>query len=113
MGRGSGADVDFDDVERVALDDTAAAFHALAAKPVMRRRPDGAREWRCHGKLHREDGPAVEREDGTREWWRDGNRHREGGPAIERQSGTRQWWRDGKLHREDGPAIERQSGMRE
>lgn len=34
--------------------------------------PDGTREWRVNGQLHREDGPAIEYADGTREWWRNG-----------------------------------------
>jgi hypothetical protein len=49
--------------------------------------PDGRREWRLNGKLHREDGPAVEWADGRREWWLHGERHREDGPALE--------WADG------------------
>jgi hypothetical protein len=33
---------------------------------------DGSRKWYCEGKLHREDGPAIERADGTKEWYLDG-----------------------------------------
>jgi hypothetical protein len=40
------------------------------------------REWFQDDKLHRIDGPAIERADGTREWYRDGKRHREDGPAV-------------------------------
>jgi hypothetical protein len=114
MGRGSSNEVDFGDVERVALDDTATAFHALAAESVMRASPNGTREWRRRsGELHREDGPAVEYEDGTREWWLNGKLHREDGPAVEEADGTRWWYRDSELHREDGPALEWANGRRE
>jgi len=30
---------------------------------------DGTREWRLDGKLHREDGPAIEWANGKRTWW--------------------------------------------
>jgi len=32
--------------------------------------------------------------------------HREDGPAIERRNGDKEWWIHGKCHREDGPACE-------
>jgi hypothetical protein len=63
-------------------------------------------EWSLNGKLHREDGPAVESSGGTKEWWLNGVRHRKDGPAIEYADGTKEWWLNGKLHREDGPAVE-------
>ena len=44
---------------------------------------DGAIVWRLYGKLHRDDGPAVE--------WPNGDKH---------------WYRHGKLHRLDGHAVE-------
>ena len=31
--------------------------------------------WGLDGKLHREDGPAVELVDGTKEWWKNGVRY--------------------------------------
>ena len=34
----------------------------------------GTRFWYLNGKLHREDGPAVERPNGTRFWYRNGER---------------------------------------
>ena len=43
--------------------------------------------------------------DGTRVWWSRGKIHREDGPAIERNDGTLRWIQNGLLHREDGPAI--------
>lgn len=36
---------------------------------------NGARRWYRDGRLHREDGPAIERADGTREWWLFGRRY--------------------------------------
>lgn len=47
-------------------------------------------------KLHREDGPAVERPNGTKEWWVNGKRHREDGPAFEGSNGRKQYYIDGK-----------------
>ena len=68
--------------------------------------PDGDKEWFLNGKLHREDGPAIECANGHKEWFLNGNFHREDGPAVEWANGTKQWYLNGKLHREDGPAIE-------
>lgn len=48
------------------------------------------------GKLHREDGPAVEHNDGTKSWWINGQRHREDGPAIEWFDETKSWYINGK-----------------
>jgi len=55
----------------------------------------------------------CEDEDGTKEWYRNGKLHREDGPAIEYNYGTKYWYRNGKLHREDGPAIEDSDGTKE
>ena len=44
-----------------------------------------------NGKLHREDGPAVECTDGSKKWYFYGNLHREDEPAIELVSGQRYW----------------------
>jgi hypothetical protein len=43
-------------------------------------------------KLHREDGPAIERPNGTKSWYLNGKLHREDGPAIERPNGTKFWY---------------------
>jgi hypothetical protein len=59
-------------------------------------------------KLHREDGPAIERTDGTQEWRVNGKRHRLDGPAVEKETSSgsyQEWWVNGKRHRLDGPAI--------
>lgn len=93
-------------------------------------------EYHFHGKLHRENGPAIVRyANGTvysTEWyysgkrhrrggpaktiginnyelveyWVDGGRHREDGPAVIQYPGPLEYWREGKRHREDGPAVD-------
>jgi hypothetical protein len=89
------------------------ATSQLANKSEVLEQPDGTREWRLNGKLHREGGPAIEFSDGMREWWLKGTRHREDGPAVEYGDGGRTWWVDNNLHREDGPAVELADGRRE
>jgi hypothetical protein len=49
-----------------------------------------------NGRLHREDGPAVEWPDGSKEWYLDGKRHREDGPAVESSDGVNEWYIRGK-----------------
>jgi len=68
--------------------------------------PNGNKEWYLNGKLHREDGPAVEWADGVKLWYLNDKLHREDGPAIERANGDKEWYLNGKLHREDGPTVE-------
>jgi phage terminase Nu1 subunit (DNA packaging protein) len=70
----------------------------------------GTKRWYIDGKLHREDGPAIEYADGDKYWYFKRKRHREDGPAIEWANGDRYWYIHGKLHREDGPALERAGG---
>ena len=44
--------------------------------------------------------------DGTNRWYNDhGKLHREDGPAIVTSDGHYCWYRNGKLHREDVPAV--------
>jgi hypothetical protein len=69
-------------------------------------------EWFLNGKLHREDGPAVEWADGSRYWYLNDKRHRTDGPARECADGDRYWYLNGQRHRTDGPAIERANGDR-
>ena len=73
---------------------------------------DGNKAWYLNGRLHREDGPAVEDSDGTKVWYLNGKRHREDGPAIEYAVGGKYWYLNGKLHREDGPAVEYSNGTK-
>jgi hypothetical protein len=65
------------------------------------------------GKLHREDGPAVECASGYKEWWLNDLHHREGAPAVEHVNGTKEWYLNGVHHREDGPAFEGVHGYKE
>jgi hypothetical protein len=73
---------------------------------------NGTMEWYLNGKLHREDGPAVERSNGNKYWYLNGKRHREDGPAIEHSSGYKAWYLDGKRHCGDGPAIKWPNGAK-
>tara|TARA_S200002703_G_C3666348_1_gene204568 strand:- start:291 stop:584 length:294 start_codon:yes stop_codon:yes gene_type:complete len=56
----------------------------------------GTKHWLLNGKLHREDGPAIEYADGGKYWYLDGKRHREDGPAIEWADGDKCWYLDGR-----------------
>jgi hypothetical protein len=57
--------------------------------------------YRLNGRLHREDGPAVEWTNGDKHWWVDGLRHREDGPAIEYSDGTKEYWLEGIEYTEE------------
>lgn len=85
-------------------------------------RPDGTREHWHRGRLHREDGPAVEfagkelhlrlpfgelRLFGPVElWFRRGRLHRDGEPAVRDAKGSALWFTEGRVHRDDGAAVE-------
>lgn len=51
--------------------------------------------WRLNGKLHRDDGPAVETLNGRKEWWKHGKRHRLEAAAVMQGTFSSQWWIDG------------------
>ena len=53
------------------------------------------KRWYKDGKLHREDGPAVELTDGYKGWYKDNQYHREDGPAREFNNGYKEWWYKG------------------
>ena len=56
----------------------------------------GDRKWKNkEGRLHRENGPAVEWNNGDKIWFINGELHREDGPAIERSDGIKKWWING------------------
>jgi hypothetical protein len=75
---------------------------------------NGYKAWYVEGKCHRLDGPAViSISDNCKEWWVEGKRHRLDGPAFEGFDGYKSWWYNGELHRVDGPAIERSEGSEE
>ncbi len=42
------------------------------SQPEMKVNSNGTKRWYLNGKLHREDGPAIEWSDGTKEWWLNG-----------------------------------------
>ena len=73
----------------------------------------GSKYWYINGKLHREDGPAIEYVSGAKHWYLNGEPHREDGPARIWANGDKVWYINGERHREDGPAIERTSGSKE
>ena len=51
--------------------------------------------------------------DDRTEWWLNGKLHREDGPAVEYVKSDKYWYLNGKYHREDGPAIEYKSGSKD
>ena len=51
--------------------------------------------WFINGRLHREDGPALDAF-GNKAWYKHGKRHREDGPAIETALGIKLWYINGK-----------------
>ena len=57
---------------------------------------NGSKFWYLKGKLHREDGPAVEWANGTKHWFLNDKLHREDGPAIECAAGTKHWYLNGE-----------------
>jgi hypothetical protein len=58
--------------------------------------PSGTKSWFLNGKLHREDGPAIEGSGGAKFWYLNDKFHREDGPAIEYYNGDKSWYLDGK-----------------
>ena len=69
-----------------------------------------SKTWCINGKLHREDGPAIEWDNGSMYWYINGECHREDGPALETSDGDKWWYINGNFHREDGPAVEYSNG---
>lgn len=74
---------------------------------------DGIQEWYLNGKLHREDGPAFINPGISEEWYMNGERHREDGPAMIEPNGNKDWFIHGKRHREDGAAREYHNDWKE
>jgi hypothetical protein len=72
----------------------------------------GTKYWYLNGKLHRTDGPAIERVNGTKEWYLNGKQHRTDGPAVEWDNGYKAWYLQDKRHRVDGPALEHANGSK-
>jgi len=57
---------------------------------------NGSKHWYLNGKLHREDGPAIEHSDGSKSWCLNDKRHRVDGPAVEYADGSKSWYLNGK-----------------
>jgi len=49
------------------------------------------------GKLHREDGPAIECANGSKAWYINDKLHREDGPAVESANGDKWWYLNSTL----------------
>jgi hypothetical protein len=73
---------------------------------------NGTKSWYQCGKLHRDDGPAIEHSNGDKAWYQNGLFHRIDGPALEWSDGTKFWYQNGKPHRDDGPAVEYPNGSK-
>ena len=65
------------------------------SEPIMSIASNGDKKWKLNGKLHRDDGPAVEYSNGTKTWYIHGVLHREDGPAREFRTGRKEWWLNG------------------
>jgi len=65
-------------------------------QPICEVDKGGTKLWSLNGKLHREDGPALECADGYKAWYLNGKRHREDGPALELANGSKYWYVDGE-----------------
>jgi hypothetical protein len=52
----------------------------------------GTKHYYQHGKLHRDDGPAIERVDGYKWYYQHGKLHRDDGPAIEYADGSKSYY---------------------
>jgi hypothetical protein len=72
----------------------------------------GTKRWFLNDKLHRIDGPAIERINGSKQWWLNGRLHRIGGPANDSVIGYKEWLINGQVHRDDGPAVIFPSGAK-
>jgi hypothetical protein len=57
---------------------------------------NGDKYWYLNGKLHREDGPAIDDANGHKEWYLNDKPHREDGPAAEYVNGNNYWYLNGE-----------------
>ncbi len=57
---------------------------------------NGPRVWYLNGKIHKDNGPAVEYCDGRKEWYQHDDLHRADGPAIEYRDGSNRWYYKGR-----------------
>jgi hypothetical protein len=56
--------------------------------------------YNARGRLHRENGPAIEWPDGTKFWYQCGLLHRADGPAMIQPDGSCEWWINGTEYNE-------------
>ena len=61
---------------------------------------DNSVYWFANGRVHREDGPAIEWTNGTKYWYKDGKSHREDGPSIIYPNGEKYWRINKKIYLE-------------
>jgi len=66
-------------------------------QPICKVTLFGTKRWLLNGKLHRENGPAIEYADGSKVWFFHNKLHRLDGPAVEHPNGRRWWWYHGEL----------------
>jgi hypothetical protein len=69
--------------------------HIMKPKPICITSTDGSQRWVLDGKIHREDGPALEFISGTKAWYKQGHLHRIDGPAVEYAYGDKEWYING------------------
>jgi len=65
----------------------------------------GDKSWCLNGKLHREDGPAMEYSNGDKSWYTNGKLHRLDGPAVEWDGGINFWYLNDKRITEEQHKI--------
>jgi hypothetical protein len=63
----------------------------IVSKIIVDLDPAWVSYYNKQGKLHRDDGPAVECATGDKAWYKNGLKHREDGPAVEYSSGHKEW----------------------
>ena len=83
--------------------DAAGKLHRLDGPAIERR--NGINYWFKHGYYHREDGPAVYISENEYAWYLNGRAHRVDGPAVVHPDGYTCWFQFGKKHNEHGPAV--------
>ena len=72
------------------------SFRVKMNKPECKTDRFGNKHWYLNGKLHREDGLAIEYPDGSKVWYLNGKCHREDGPAVEHSNGNKSWYLNNK-----------------
>ena len=53
---------------------------------------DGSKEYFLNGKLHKEDGPAVEYTNGYKAWYKNGKPYNENGPVVIHPNGDKEYF---------------------